>query len=273
MASTAGSSAAVSMNRCTLVANESYGWWTRMSPAAMAREDVGLLARLEVEARVGDRRPRAEAQRRQRHRSGERHQVLQGERRPRPRRPPAPPARARSHEQLEHPARHPRGRPPAARRWRSGARAAPPGSPRAGPRPSPRCAARRRCASPGRGSTRRTSMPGNSRSRLWAITSSSGTKRRRLRHLHPARQDVRRLDAGEARLPVAGRLAPATASDRLTFEMNGNGCAGSTASGVRIGKICPSNSSAQMAALARPELVPAQRSPGRAGAGRAAARR
>ncbi len=33
MASTCGSTAACSMKRCTLVANEWYGWWTRTSPS------------------------------------------------------------------------------------------------------------------------------------------------------------------------------------------------------------------------------------------------
>ena len=48
MASTCGSFAACSRNACTLVANDSYGWWTSTSRLADRREDVGaavLLAR------------------------------------------------------------------------------------------------------------------------------------------------------------------------------------------------------------------------------------
>ena len=56
---TSGSSAAWAMNRSTDAANESYGWWTRMSPARTAREHVGRLVLVgRQEPGWDDRRPR-----------------------------------------------------------------------------------------------------------------------------------------------------------------------------------------------------------------------
>ena len=56
------------------------------------------------------------------------------------------------------------------------------------------------------------------------------------RHLHQPRQDRRHLDAREAPLPVSGSRT-VTASDSDRSLMYGNGWPGSTASGVRTGKI------------------------------------
>ena len=43
IASTRGSAAACSMNRCTLVANDSYGWCTRTSPSrSVENTDLGV---------------------------------------------------------------------------------------------------------------------------------------------------------------------------------------------------------------------------------------
>ena len=86
-----------------------------------------------------------------------------------------------------------------------------------------------------------TSMPGNSASRCAAITCSSGTKREL-----PGTATNRGSSGGtftraKRSSPVlASRTTTARLSDR--FEMYGNGCAGSTASGVSTGKIRSSNS-------------------------------
>ena len=84
-------------------------------------------------------------------------------------------------------------------------------------------------------------MPGNSASRCAAITCSSGTKR------SPSGSATKRGSSGgtltraKRRSPVIGsRTTAARFSDR--FEMYGNGCAGSTASGVSTGKMRSSNS-------------------------------
>ena len=79
------------------------------------------------------------------------------------------------------------------------------------------------------------SMPGKRSSRLAAMTCSRSTKRARL-DLQQARQDRRHLDAGED--PLAGvRVAHPDGEREAEVVMYGNGCPGSTASGVRTGKI------------------------------------
>ncbi len=86
-----------------------------------------------------------------------------------------------------------------------------------------------------------SSMPGNSRSRCAAITVSSGTNR------SPSGSGTNRGSSGgtftraNLRTPVIGsRTNAARLRDR--FEMYGNGCAGSTDSGVSTGKMRSSNS-------------------------------
>ena len=81
-------------------------------------------------------------------------------------------------------------------------------------------------------------MPGRSRSRFWAMMSSTGTKRResptRTKRGMPLPTGAfTRIRSGSLSFgwwPPTRRL-----SDRL--EMNGNGCAGSSASGVTRGKM------------------------------------
>ena len=98
---------------------------------------------------------------------------------------------------------------------------------------------RKRCGS-------RTSMPGNSASRLAAMTCSSSTNVL-APDLHEARQDRRHLDPREAPLAgvgVAHRRRRATGCRSLMY---GNGWPGSTASGVSTGKISSRNRCAQLA--------------------------
>ena len=102
-----------------------------------------------------------------------------------------------------------------------------------------------------------TVMPGNTSSRCAAMTSSSRTSR------------VPPSSAGSSRGSSGGTLtrakcsAPfassATTTARLSDspEMYGNGCAGSTASGVRTGWICSANSVVHPATLALAQVRPA----------------
>ena len=84
-------------------------------------------------------------------------------------------------------------------------------------------------------------MPGNSASRCAAITCSSGTKRVRPGSATKRGSSGGTLTRAKRCSPVAGsRTATARLSER--FEMYGNGCAGSTASGVSTGKMRASNS-------------------------------
>ena len=87
-------------------------------------------------------------------------------------------------------------------------------------------------------------IPGNSRPRFAEITSSINTKR-----VDPG-TDMKRgkfcgiLTRAKRRSCVRGSLA-IMARLRARLEMYGNGCAGSTASGVSTGKILVSNCSAK----------------------------
>ena len=87
-------------------------------------------------------------------------------------------------------------------------------------------------------------MPGNRRSRWWAITSSSGTKRSVFGTCTQRGRTCGALTRAKRGAASPGALIE-TASDRLTFEMKGNGWAGSTASGVSTGKNWRSNSPAR----------------------------
>ena len=87
----------------------------------------------------------------------------------------------------------------------------------------------------------RTSMPVKSRCRKAPITSSIGTKRP-----SPISRKRGRLGGTLTRakrpVPLTGS-ARSTASERLPPEMKGKGCAGSTTSGVRTGRIMRSKCS------------------------------
>ena len=62
IARTSGSATACSTKRSTEVANESYGWWTRMSPSRIAARTSASLVLVGLQPRLGDGRPRRVAQ-------------------------------------------------------------------------------------------------------------------------------------------------------------------------------------------------------------------
>ena len=93
------------------------------------------------------------------------------------------------------------------------------------------------------------------RARFAPITSSSGTKWCGALDRHPARQALRHLHAREVlTVPrIGSRISTASDSDR--FEMYGNGCPGSTASGVSTGNTCARRYSSIAVPLVRREVV------------------
>ena len=258
MASTSGSAAACSRNACTLVANESYGWCTRTSPAQDRGEDVGGLpgpspfrSGCVLVANGGKRRSctpgAADVGDLLQRRSGP---AARPAGTPRPRRCPA---RGRA------------GPAPAAPMCSSTSRRT--GGPKRR-RTSSRSSAWSRSSSlsssTSRSSLRVTrnawlstiSMPGNSCPRCAEMRSSTGTNAPPSGRPDEPRQQ-RRAPSRRAKCswpPSGSRTETARFSD--SPEMYGNGCAGSTASGVSTGKICSRNS-AQPVPLAVVQVLPA----------------
>ena len=98
-------------------------------------------------------------------------------------------------------------------------------------------------------------MPGNSRSRCAAITCSIGTNLRPPESLRKRGRSGGTFTRAKRRTALLGsRTTTARFSERSL--MYGNGCAGSTASGVRTGKIRSSNTCSELVALGLLEVVP-----------------
>ena len=255
IASTFGSAAAASTNATTEVRNDSYGWWTITSRLPQHLEDVERRLTVLRQGGRSDRNPRPHASDR-----GDPARPGYRDRRCRAgsssRRSDPPRGRARetaapatsagvpvsisSRTQLA----------PLRRRsktvWISSSRS--PASSSSTSRSASRVT-RKTYRSP-------TCMPGNSQSRCAAITCSIAMKRSPSGSANSRGNNGGTFSRAKRRPPVFGsRTSTARFSDRL--EMYGNGCAGSTDSGVRTGKIRSVNTSVSHARGSVLEVVPA----------------
>ena len=97
-------------------------------------------------------------------------------------------------------------------------------------------------------------MPGNSAPRLTPITSSIGTKCSGRPAGTQRGSDFGTFTRAKCSAPVCGSRTR-TASDSDRFEMYGNGCPGSTASGVSTGNTCDSKNCIHHQPLGRRQVV------------------